>query len=364
MPSQPPPLLCRYGHDPLDRLISQTLLNTPARHRFYCKSRLVTEIQGAMHCSIVQHGDQLLAQQQNEAGAIDTSLLATDLQRSVLQTLKGNHPRQSIAYLPYGHRPFASGILSLLGFNGERTDPVTGHYLLGNGYRAFNPVLMRFNSPDSLSPFGKGGLNAYAYCAGNPINTADPTGHSPTTLQTISNALIFKLSGTKGLKPTLKALERTYIKAGGEASIIAEAAKRSLTPNAYLVERTVTSRLEKIDKHFKHFANFKENLTSTDQISTLTTLTRDKISKHVNIMTNIKNHSNTSISKSLDKDVSSKLMLTDRFGSTESSRIGQERMRTFHQKKIVRPPDEQLDYLDVIFTDHRFRSAYFSEVRK
>ncbi|KAG0373379.1 hypothetical protein BGX24_011777, partial [Mortierella sp. AD032] len=26
--------------------------------------------------------------------------------------------------------------------------------------RAFNPVLMRFNSPDSSSPFGSGGLNS------------------------------------------------------------------------------------------------------------------------------------------------------------------------------------------------------------
>jgi hypothetical protein len=53
---------------------------------------------------------------------------------------------------------------------------VTGHYLLGNGYRAFNPVLMRFNSPDNLSPFGKGGLNSYAYCLGDPINLQDSTG--------------------------------------------------------------------------------------------------------------------------------------------------------------------------------------------
>jgi hypothetical protein len=37
---------------------------------------------------------------------------------------------------------------------------------------------MRFNSPDSLSPFGKGGLNAYTYCVGDPINSSDPTGHS------------------------------------------------------------------------------------------------------------------------------------------------------------------------------------------
>jgi RHS repeat-associated protein len=43
----------------------------------------------------------------------------------------------------------------LPGFNGNRADPVSGSYL-GNGYRAYNPVLMRFNCPDSLSPFGAG----------------------------------------------------------------------------------------------------------------------------------------------------------------------------------------------------------------
>lgn len=62
-------------------------------------------------------------------------------------------------------------------FNGEYPEPVTGHYLLGNGYRADNPVLMRFNQPDSLSPFGRGGLNAYAYCQGDPVNRRDPSGH-------------------------------------------------------------------------------------------------------------------------------------------------------------------------------------------
>jgi len=36
---------------------------------------------------------------------------------------------------------------------------------------------MRFQSPDSLSPFGKGGINAYGYCAGDPINRIDPNGH-------------------------------------------------------------------------------------------------------------------------------------------------------------------------------------------
>ncbi len=101
-----------------------------------------------------------------------TTLCATDRQGSLLAQLQSRQLDQ-FAYTPFGHRPPGEGI----GFNGEHPDPLTGHYLLGNGYRAYNPVLMRFNSPDSLSPFGKGGINAYAYCAGEPVNRGDSTGH-------------------------------------------------------------------------------------------------------------------------------------------------------------------------------------------
>ncbi|WP_082557684.1 MULTISPECIES: RHS repeat-associated core domain-containing protein [unclassified Pseudomonas] len=171
-------VLCQYRYDALDRLVGQTPAATPEHQRFYNQSRLATEIQGAMRHSIFQQGDLLLAQQRNSVGVIDTSLLATDQQRSVLHTCKVNQQRNPIAYSPYGHRPAENGLLSLLGFNGERRNPVTGHYLLGNGYRAFNPVLMRFNSPDSLSPFREGGVNPYAYCQGAPVNQTDPTGHA------------------------------------------------------------------------------------------------------------------------------------------------------------------------------------------
>lgn len=67
---------------------------------------------------------------------------------------------------------------SMPGFNSELADPLTGHYLLGHGYRVYNPVLMRFNSPDSLSPFAEGGINTYAYCAGDPVNHSDRSGHA------------------------------------------------------------------------------------------------------------------------------------------------------------------------------------------
>ncbi|WP_371921618.1 RHS repeat-associated core domain-containing protein [Pseudomonas sp. LLC-1] len=78
------------------------------------------------------------------------------------------------AYSPYGYRLPSH---DTLGFSGEYLDPVTGHSNLGNGYRGYNHVLMRFNCPDSLSPFAEGGFNAYAYCQGDPVNFLDPSGH-------------------------------------------------------------------------------------------------------------------------------------------------------------------------------------------
>lgn len=170
-------LLCRYHYDALDRLVGCEPAQQSNIQRFYLKSRLTTEIQGPNQCSIFQQEDQLLGQQRRQGGAVETALLVTDQQRSVLQTFEAAQ-QHSMTYSPYGHRALEGGLFSVLGFNGEHPDPLTGHYVLGNGYRAFNPVLMRFNSPDNWSPFGDGGLNAYAYCAGDPVNRRDPTGHA------------------------------------------------------------------------------------------------------------------------------------------------------------------------------------------
>ncbi|MHC8303648.1 RHS repeat-associated core domain-containing protein [Pseudomonas sp. PB3P13] len=167
--------LCHYRYNPLDLLTVVEPTGQPPRHRFYCRERLANELQGASSQSVLQQGNQLLALQSRDGDGIKSQLLTTDLLRSVLQVTEagGSVPQ---VYSPYGHRGVESGLGSLLGFAGEALDPLTGHYLLGNGRRAFNPVLMRFNSPDELSPFGRGGLNPYAYCLGDPVNRSDPTG--------------------------------------------------------------------------------------------------------------------------------------------------------------------------------------------
>ncbi len=94
--------------------------------------------------------------------------------RELFGALSGMSRLGVVAYSAYGYGSRSS---SLLGFNGERLDQFIFSYQLGNGYRLFDPGLMRFYAPDSMSPFGRGGLNSYGYCQGDPINLQDPSGH-------------------------------------------------------------------------------------------------------------------------------------------------------------------------------------------
>lgn len=111
----------------------------------------------------------------NPPAASRTLLLATDLQQSILAELDHAGPNRR-AYSAYGVPISQHPPGSHLGFNGQLRERPTGWYHLGNGHRVYNPVLMRFHSPDRLSPFGKGGINAYAYCGGSPIGRVDPSG--------------------------------------------------------------------------------------------------------------------------------------------------------------------------------------------
>ncbi|MEW9680418.1 RHS repeat-associated core domain-containing protein [Pseudomonas sp. TE50-2] len=115
-----------------------------------------------------------------ETGVGAQKLLATDWMFSPLSVHTVSNV-QAVVYSVYGHRA-AIESLPMTGFTGQRFEPGLKGYLLGNGHRAFNPALMRFHSPDQLSPFDDGGINAYAYCAGNPVNRRDPSGQTAVTV--------------------------------------------------------------------------------------------------------------------------------------------------------------------------------------
>jgi RHS repeat-associated protein len=134
-----------------------------------------------------------------------TLLLATDSKNSVLAEVVGGK-LNPIAYSAYGKQSAQQVIASQLGFNGELRESQIGWYLLGKGYRAFNPTLMRFHSPDSWSPFGTGGLNAYMYCVGDPVNASDPTGHMPLKpFKFFSRTTVRQAPSTSSLAPLIPA---------------------------------------------------------------------------------------------------------------------------------------------------------------
>ncbi|EGH31415.1 hypothetical protein PSYJA_21557 [Pseudomonas syringae pv. japonica str. M301072] len=228
---------CRYRYDALDRLAARTPVGGSIARSFYQSDTLASEIQGAEHLRFLHHDRQLLATQ----SALATLLIGSDQQHSVLHTVSAGLPA-AIAYTPYGHR---QALNQLPGFNGERPDPLTGHYLLDNGYRAYNPALMRFNSPDSMSPFGKGGMNAYAYCAGDPVNRSDPTGHEVDVGQVLSFVwiglgLFGAFVGVKTAVPAIKAIAK-----GGEplsTKLIAASAVGQLAASSvFTVSRVINA---------------------------------------------------------------------------------------------------------------------------
>lgn len=159
-----------YGYDAKNRLIRQELDNKSKRSLYYRDTELVNEL------STEEKGESRFIKSGHTSLGIwngnQLRLTATDRNDNLLWS-KNNGNDQFHSWTPYGDTKADDQIL---GFNGERIDPVNRMYNLGHGYRTYNPILMRFNCPDSMSPFGAGGINPYAYCSGDPINHTDPSG--------------------------------------------------------------------------------------------------------------------------------------------------------------------------------------------
>jgi RHS repeat-associated protein len=162
-----------YAYDGGDQL-SASGSDTHREQQFYRDGKPVNSVSPTQSRTYLSADGVTLAERQ-EGASPKSLILAGDGSGSVLREVEDGEVTE-IAYSAYGYRDAAQVVASHPGYNGEVRDE-TGWYLLGNGYRAFNPLLMRFHSPDSWSPFGDGGVNAYAYCDGDPINFTDPTGH-------------------------------------------------------------------------------------------------------------------------------------------------------------------------------------------
>jgi len=167
----------RYRYDGFGHLLGKQDANGEETLLLFDGDRLRLAVRGSLNSLYCHLGDWPLAQQSNDGKA--PLLLQTSASHSVIaESLAGDY--RYAAYTAYGAQPvnLAEPLRAGLGYNGEAVDADSGWYLLGTGYRAYNPALMRFHSPDVQSPFGEGGLNYYAYCEGNPVNFRDPTGAS------------------------------------------------------------------------------------------------------------------------------------------------------------------------------------------
>ncbi|MHC8328983.1 RHS repeat domain-containing protein [Pseudomonas sp. LB1P83] len=162
-----------YRYNPFGQLGEQETIAGIAR-RFYAGNQVVNErtTDGAM-LTLVRSADAVFAESRLSQSIRSVLLTGTDDQGSV--RLESDGENRLVSYTAHGADDETAQ--SRVGFAGELRDTATGLYHPGS-YRPYDPELMLFLAPDSASPLGKGGLNRYAYCGGDPVNRVDPDGHS------------------------------------------------------------------------------------------------------------------------------------------------------------------------------------------
>ncbi|EDO1767234.1 RHS repeat-associated core domain-containing protein [Salmonella enterica] len=159
-----------YSYDAHNRMVSLPTNDGQTQYRLYSGQSLcgIQNADGSNVRFIQEAGQHVARETEKRVGLYDT-----DRKGTVRACSENGSGITGSRYTPFG----AGGGAFRAGFNGEATDDFSGLYHLGNGYRPYSPTLMRFIAPDSMSPFGAGGINVYAYCAGEPINHSDPSGH-------------------------------------------------------------------------------------------------------------------------------------------------------------------------------------------
>lgn len=184
-----------------------------------------------------------------------STLKGTDQQGSVVKG-SASLAKALITYTPFGYTREHS--LGTTGFVGGFKELAMGCYLLGNGYRAYSPTLYRFAASDSLSPFGIGGINAYAYCTGDPVNHVDPDGHG-----------FFSIFKVKGLRKFLKGNREEAREAFSSQFVTPKVKKvsRSQASTPILVSTPASNAPKKTTQQILNTRNPRQT-PNTKQIST------------------------------------------------------------------------------------------------
>lgn len=185
-----------------------------------------------------------MTQVQENSSQQHVVLLATTSSQSIIAEIVDGKTN-AIGYTAYGEQSAQQEVVTQLGFNGQLRETKFGWYLLGNGYRAYNPRLMRFHSPDSLSPFGEGGLNAYMYCGGEPVMNSDPTGHvfgiSDNVFSLFTNRVNKALSVTPTNAHIGRSLSNSSINSSTNVGTLIATTTPTLSPAAAKIQKTIAS---------------------------------------------------------------------------------------------------------------------------
>ncbi|WP_449433672.1 RHS repeat domain-containing protein [Pseudomonas putida] len=195
---------CDYAYDPSGNLCDRRLDDSLYRS-FFSGGQLTHEQQGAACLEMVGDGSNLFALCKVAEGVRQTLLLGSDGQGSIrLEVGEQVRSRRYTAHGATSHDDDAT-----FGYTGARREPLTGWYIPA-GYRPYDPLLMCFLCPDNESPFGRGGINAYSYCGGDPVNRIDPDGHSWVTWAVAGAGLAIGIASTVAslgsLAPVISAL--------------------------------------------------------------------------------------------------------------------------------------------------------------
>lgn len=184
---------CDYGYAPDGQLTDRRIDGTLTRS-FFSGSQLTHEKTGDQTLRLITDAGPLFAQTKLAAGVRKaTTLLGCDAQGSV--RIEADSAVRTRRYTVHGAEAVDDANSSPFGFAGERRDQLTGWYI-PSGYRPYDPIIMGFLSPDSDSPFGQGGLNPYVYCAGDPVNRIDPSGHGWVTWLVAGIGIGLAVAGT------------------------------------------------------------------------------------------------------------------------------------------------------------------------